>query len=94
MVAIDQHKLSLVAATMPASGGTLEVVRLENTERAVRRSIEKLGGRQGLAVCYEAGPGGYQRQRLLSTLGVACDVIAPSLIAIRAGDRVKTGWAF
>ena len=26
----------------------------------------------------------------LSAMGVACDVIAPSLIPIRAGDRVKT----
>jgi hypothetical protein len=32
-VAIDQHKLSLVAATLPASGGAPEVVRLENTAR-------------------------------------------------------------
>jgi transposase len=89
-VAIDQHKLSLVAAFLPASGGTPEVVRLENTERAVRRLIEKLGGPEGVAVCYEAGPGGYELHRLLTTLGVACDVIAPSLIPIRAGDRVKT----
>lgn len=43
-VSIDQHKLSLVAATLPASGGTPEVVRLENTERTIRRFIEKLGG--------------------------------------------------
>ena len=89
-VAIDQHKLSLVAATLPAVGGTPEVGRLESTERAVRRFVEKLGGPEGLAVCYEAGPGGYQLQRLLTRLGVACDVIAPSLIPIRAGDRVKT----
>ena len=89
-VAIDQHKLSLVAGILPASGGTPEVTRLENTERAIRRFVEKLGGPAGLAVCYEAGPGGYDLQRLLSRIGVACDVIAPSLIPIRAGDRVKT----
>jgi len=89
-VAIDQHKLSLVAASLPASGGTPEVVRLENTERAIRRFVEKLGGPEGLAIAYEAGPGGYELHRLLSRIGVACDVIAPSLIPIRAGDRVKT----
>ena len=89
-VAIDQHKLSLVAATLPAGGGTPGVQRLENTERAIRRFVDKLGGPAGLAVCYEAGPGGYELHRLLSKLGVACDVIAPSLIPIRAGDRVKT----
>jgi transposase len=89
-VAIDQHKLSLVAATLPASGGQPEVARLENTERAIRRFIERLGGAEGLAVAYEAGPGGYELHRLLHSIGVACDVIAPSLIPVRAGDRVKT----
>ena len=89
-VAIDQHKLSLVAATLPASGGEPEVVRLENTERAIRRFVQRLGGPDGLAVAYEAGPGGYELYRLLRSMGVACDVIAPSLIPVRAGDRVKT----
>jgi transposase len=89
-VAIDQHKLSLVAATLPASGGEPEVVRLESTERAIRRFIDRLGGPEGLGVAYEAGPGGYQLYRLLSSMGVACDVIVPSLIPVRPGDRVKT----
>jgi transposase len=89
-VAIDQHKLSLVAAALPSNGGQPEVTRLENTERAIRRFIDRLGARERLAVAYEAGPGGYQLHRLLSSMGVACDVIAPSLVPIRAGDRVKT----
>jgi transposase len=89
-VAIDQHKLSLVAATLPASGGQPEVTCLENTERAIRRFIGKLGGLESLAVSYEAGPGGYELYRLLTSMGVACDVIAPSLVPVRAGDRVKT----
>ncbi len=89
-VAIDQHKLSLVAATLAPSGGAPEVVRLENTERAVRRFVDRLGGPDGLTVAYEAGPGGYDLYRLLSSMGVACDVIAPSLVPVRAGDRVKT----
>ena len=41
-------------------------------------------------MCYEAGPVGWQLRRLLDGLGVGCDVIAPSLIPVRAGDRVKT----
>jgi transposase len=89
-VALDQHKLSIVAATLPAGGGEPEVQRIETTEKAVRRFIDRLGGPVGLAVCYEAGPGGFDLYRLLSSMGVACDVIAPSLIPVRAGDRVKT----
>jgi transposase len=89
-VVIDQHKLSLVVGVLPAVGGEPEVKRVENTERAIRRFVDRLGGPEGLALAYEAGPGGYELHRLLSSMGVACDVIAPSLIPVRSGDRVKT----
>jgi transposase len=89
-VAIDQHKFSIVAAVLPPDGGKPEVFRIETTERAIRRFIDKLSGPQGLTVCYEAGPGGFALWRLLTKMGVACDVIAPSLVPIRTGDRVKT----
>jgi transposase len=89
-VALDVHKFSIVAAVLPPEGGRPEVQRIETTERAIRRFITKLGGPEGLAVSYEAGPGGFALWRLLTEMGVACDVIAPALIPIRAGDRVKT----
>jgi len=89
-VAIDQHKFSIVAAVLPPDGGKPEVSRIETTEKAIRRFIDRLGGPAGLAVCYEAGPGGFALWRLLTSIGVACDVVAPSLIPRRAGDRVKT----
>ena len=87
-VALDAHKLSIVAATLPPSGGEPEIIEIEHTTRAVRRLIGRLGGAEGLAVCYEAGPVGWQLKRLLDDLGVACDVIAPALIPVRAGDRI------
>jgi len=43
-----------------------------------------------LRACYEAGPTGYDTHRLLSLLGVDCDVIAPALIPRRPGLRMKT----
>ncbi len=89
-MSIDQHKFSIVAAVLPPDGGKPEVCRIETTERAIRRFIDKLGGPEGLSVCYEAGPGGFALWRLLTRVGVACDVVAPSLIPVRAGDRVKT----
>lgn len=89
-IVFDVHKNSLVAGVLPANGGTPEVSRLENTERAIRRLIERAGDPSTLAVAYEAGPCGYEIYRLLGTMGVACDVIAPSLTPIRSGDRVKT----
>jgi transposase len=89
-VAMDQHKFSIVAAVLPPDGGKPEVSRIETTERAIRRFIDRLGGPEGLSVCYEAGPGGFALWRLLTSMGVACDVVAPSLIPVRKGDRVKT----
>jgi len=89
-VALDVHKHSIVAATLPAAGGSPVLQRIENSERAIRRLVERLGGPEGLAVAYEAGPCGYDLLRLLGRVGVACDVIAPSLVPVRAGDRVKT----
>jgi len=89
-VALDVHKFSIVAATLPPAGGAPEVQRIETTERAIRRFVDRLGGPDGLAICYEAGPGGFDLLRLLTRIGVACDVIAPSLVPVRAGDRVKT----
>jgi transposase len=89
-VALDVHKNAITAGVLPAGGGQVELVQLENSEKAVRRLIRRLGGPGGLAVCYEAGPCGYDLYRLLASMGVACDVVAPSLIPVRPGERVKT----
>jgi transposase len=78
-----------VAGVLPAINGAPRVPRIENTERAVRRFVDGVGDPQRLAVAYEAGPCGYDLFRLLSGMGVACAVIAPSL-PVRSGDRVKT----
>ena len=58
-----------MAGVLPASGGTPEVSRIENTERAIRRFIERAGDPSTLAVAYEAGPCGYDLYRLLSAMG-------------------------
>jgi transposase len=89
-VALDVHKLSIVVAVLPPSGGEPEVSQIASTDGAIRKLIKRLGGPEGLAVCYEAGPTGFELYRRLSELGVCCDVIAPSLIPVRRGDRVKT----
>ena len=50
-VALDVHKFSIVAAVLTPDGGKPEVQRIETTERAIRRFIDRLGGPEGLAVC-------------------------------------------
>jgi len=66
------------------------VERIFNDEASIRRLIGRFSDRRSLAACYEAGPGGYELCRLLSGMGVACDVVAPSLIPKGSGERVKS----
>jgi len=89
---IDVHADSLAVAVAEA-GRRAEVRSLgmvPNTSAAVRRFVGKLGGPKGLRACYEAGPCGYALYWELTRLGVVCEVVAPTLIPVKAGDRVKT----
>jgi transposase len=63
---------------------------IDNSAEAVHKLVNKLGAASSLFACYEAGPTGCDTFRLLQSLGVRCDVIAPTLIPRLAGQRVKT----
>jgi transposase len=52
--------------------------------------VKKLAPAESLRVCYEAGPTGYVLYWQLTQLGVACEVVAPTLVPVKPGDRVKT----
>lgn len=92
-VGLDVHKATIsVAVAQGARGGELRSWgTIPNRADHVRRLAEKLGsdGRR-LHLCYEAGPCGYGLHRQLTELGHDCMVVAPSLIPVKAGDRVKT----
>lgn len=61
-----------------------------NRIESIRKLVKKLGGPKGLHVSYEAGPTGYALYWQLTEMGVTCEVVAPTLIPTRPGDRVKT----
>jgi len=92
-VGLDVHKEGIVVAV--AAGGLRGEVRehgrIANTPTALDRLLRKLSGDgMRLRCCYEAGPCGYGIQRHVTAQGHDCDVVAPSLIPKRAGDRIKT----
>lgn len=89
-VGLDVHARSIVVAVAEAGGEVYAMGKYPNTPEAVRKLIQKLGRADEIRVCYEAGPCGYVLYRQLKNLGVRCDVIAPSLIPKKRGDRVKT----
>jgi transposase len=92
-VGLDTHKAKIaVAVAEPGRSGEVRFVgEIANRPDAVRCLIERLAEKHGqLKVCYEAGPCGYGLQRQITALGHDCTVVAPSLVPVRAGNRVKT----
>lgn len=89
-VGLDVHAETIAVAVAEPNGSVRELGTIRNRPEAVRKLIAKLGGAGQLRVCYEAGPTGYTLYWQLAALNVHCDVIAPSLIPTKAGDRVKT----
>ena len=63
---------------------------IPNRAESVRKLLRKLGAGEHLRACYEAGPTGYALYWQLTELGVECTVVAPTLVPVKAGDRVKT----
>lgn len=88
-VGLDVHADTISVAVAEQSG-VRSVGVIPNRPEAIRKLIRKLGPAKDLKVCYEAGPTGYVLYWRLAELGVACDVVAPSLIPKKASDRVKT----
>ena len=61
-----------------------------NRAESIGKKIRKLGPALHLKAFYEAEPTGYVVYWQLAELGVQCDVVAPTLLPGKAGDRVKT----
>jgi len=91
-VGLDVHKETIAVSVAEANGGEVRYLgEIPNTPEAVAklaRQLKKDGATPSF--CYEAGPCGYGIHRQLQELGLDCQVVAPSLIPRKPGDRVKT----
>lgn len=87
---LDVHKNTISVGILGPAEETPRVDRISSDEDAVRHLITRWEDPRRLRACYEAGPTGYELARLLRSLGVRCEVIAPSLIPTAPGDKVKT----
>jgi transposase len=92
-VGLDVHEATVCVAVADSArdGEVRQVGVFENRPDVLSRMVTWLGkNSRRLSFCYEEGPCGYGLHRQLTGAGHECVVVAPSLIPIKAGDRVKT----
>ena len=89
-VGLDVHKDSVVAAVLRGDSTDVEVIRLTSDLMRVRKLFRRLSRDGTVRACYEASGSGYVLQRSVTRDGFSCEVIAPSLIPRKPGDRRKT----
>ncbi len=90
-VGLDVHAETISVAVAEEDGKVLSLGKLPNMPQYISKLVKKLReGNRTLRICYEAGPCGYVVYWQLTKLGVHCDVVAPTLIPVKSGDRVKT----
>jgi transposase len=89
-VGLDVHAATIAVAVAEGRNVVRSLGTIPNRPEAVAKLLKKLGDPASLHVCYEAGPTGYVLYWQLTKLGVQCEVVAPSLVPVKSGDRVKT----
>jgi transposase len=87
-VGLDVHADSIaIAVAEPGRGEPAQLATIAHDIPTLLKRLRRLGK---VKCCYEAGPTGFALQRALAAEGIDCIVVAPSLVPVRAGDRVKT----
>jgi transposase len=89
-VGLDVHAETIAVAIAESEGEVRFIGTIPNREESVARLVKKLSANGAWEACYEAGPTGYALYWQLGKLGIVCKVIAPTLVPMKAGDRVKT----
>src|SRR5260370_31544680 len=87
---LDVHAETIAVAVAEPNGEVRSLGMIANREDSIRKFIRKLGSPEHLRACYEAGPTGFVLYWQLTQLGVKSDVVAPSLVQKKLGDRVMT----
>lgn len=91
-VGLDTHKETIAVSVADGSGGKARYFgEVANRPAAIKQLLQRLSAEgEVVSYCYEAGPCGYGIYRQITQSGHDCQVVAPSLIPRRPGDRVKT----
>lgn len=91
-VGLDVHK-DTIAIAYCEGGPAAEAVQagtIPSDIPRVLKALDKLGAREHLRVCYEAGPTGYGLCRALLSGGIDCIVVAPGKVPKDPSRPIKT----
>lgn len=90
-VGLDVHATSIALAVLPPGADVPVDREIPNDSKLIRRTFTRLKAEaEQLRCCYEAGPCGFEFYRLLTAMGIPCEVVAPALIPQKPGERIKT----
>ena len=91
-VAMDVHKKQHSVAMLLPNAETPEEWTVVNTAAKIRTMVRRICRKAPgpVVICYEAGVCGFALQRQIQDDGVVCKVIAPSLVPVTPGQRIKT----
>jgi len=89
-IGLDVHKKDIAVAIARGNQPPEVHGMVSNTPLSIHKLMRKYGPFDRLRVCYEAGPCGYTIYRQLSSMEINCQVVAPSLVPRKPGDRIKT----
>jgi transposase len=91
-VGLDVHAETISVAVAPGGSRARgrSVGTIPNRPDSIRKAMKRLGPAKSLRVCYEAGPTGYALYWQLQQMGIVCEVVAPTLVPVKAGERIKT----
>jgi transposase len=89
---MDTHKKQHQVAWVHPDTGEIQEFTVANTAREIERMVKRIRKQVTgeIHVCYEAGLCGFVLKRRLEKFGCVAQVIAPSLVWRKPGDRVKT----
>ena len=89
-VGMDVHKDTVMMAVLSEGAREPSLVRrLSHEPRKLRRLLDRLAREHEVRACYEASGAGYVLERMIRSWGHECEIVAPSLIPQRPGDRRK-----
>ncbi len=91
-VAMDVHKKQHTIAMILPGDDEVYQWTINNDARQIKRLTNQLRKKAPgeIVICYEAGVCGFDLQRQIAGERIECQVIAPSLIPQKPGDRIKT----